>query len=228
VSAELRDPPRPRAAPRTGGGPPTLATARLVLRPLAAGDTAAVATLAGDPRVAIQLDQVPSPFPPALAARWIARRNLRWYERKGVTLAITRQHDLALIGAISLRVSRLHRHAELGYWVGASAWGDGVATEAAAALIDWAFGALPLMRIHARVLADNPASRRVAEKLGLAVEGVRPGHYRKGDTFVDVIELGIGRCQWATRRADAGATATGARPPRSPSPRRSPRRPRRS
>jgi RimJ/RimL family protein N-acetyltransferase len=234
----------PIARPSAGArrDPPTLGTARLVLRPLVASDTAAIAALAGDPAVAFHLDRVPSPFPPALAARWIARRALRWRERRGVTLAITvpagagtvpplsggsgyavagtRAPDPGLVGTVSLRISAAHRHAELGYWVAAPAWGAGIATEAAAALVDWGFTALGLHRVHVRVLADNPGSRRVADKLGLAVEGVRPGHYRRGREFLDVIELGIAR--------DAWLTAARPLPPPSPPPRRRRRRPRRS
>jgi RimJ/RimL family protein N-acetyltransferase len=207
--------------------PPTLATPRLVLRPLVAGDTAAVAALAGDPAVAFHLDRVPSPFSPPLAARWIARRALRWRERRGLTLAITfapgaasAPPDPGLVGTVGLRISTAHRHAELGYWIAAHAWGAGIATEAAAALVDWGFAALGLHRIHVRVLGDNPASRRVADKLGFAVEGLRPGHYRRGREFLDVIELGISRDAWLT-------AARPAPPPRPPRPRRR-RRPRRS
>jgi [ribosomal protein S5]-alanine N-acetyltransferase len=226
-------------APRTRArrGPPTLATPRLVLRPLVPGDTSQVAALAGDPRVAFRLDRVPSPFPHALAARWIARRNLRWHERKGVTLAVMRTPPTAgepeLLGTVSLRVSRVHRHAELGYWLGAAAWGGGIATEAAGALVAWGFTALRLHRVHVRVLADNPASRRVVEKLGFVVEGVRREHYRRGDEFLDVIELGLARDAWEARVAGA-ASAAAVRPAASRSRRRgasasrSSRRPRRS
>jgi [ribosomal protein S5]-alanine N-acetyltransferase len=210
-----------RAGVGTRREPPTLVTARLVLRPLVAGDTAALAALAGDPAVAYHLDRVPSPFPPPLAARWIARRAMRWRERRGITLAVTRPPDDGLIGTVSLRLSMAHRHAELGYWVAAPAWGAGIATEAAAALVDWGFAVLRLHRIHARVLGDNPGSRRVADKLGFTVEGVRPGHYRRGSEFLDVIELGLGRDAWSV-------TAAPPVPPRSPAPARRPRRPRRS
>lgn len=201
--------------------PPTLTSARLVMRPLLAGDTAAIAARAGDPAVAYQLDRMPAPFPLALAARWIARRALRWREGRGITLAITRAGEHDVIGTVSLKISLAHRHAELGYWVAASAWGEGIATEASAALIDWGFATLRLRRIHARVLADNPASRRVVDKLGFTVEGVRPGHYRRSGAYLDVIELGIARADWPV------TVAPPARPP-TPRPSRRPRRPRRS
>jgi RimJ/RimL family protein N-acetyltransferase len=188
---------RRRARPRRA--PPTLTTPRLALRPLERADSERVAALAGDPAVARQLDRVPSPFPTPLAVRWIERRNLRWHRRRGVTLAITQRPERQLIGTVSLKLARGQRHAELGYWLAPDAWGRGIATEAAAALVGWGFEALALDRVHARVLADNPASRRVLDKLGLAVERVCPAEFRRGAALVDVIELGIARAAWLTR-----------------------------
>src|ERR1043165_8803975 len=69
--------------------PPDLATERLVLRDLQPGDAAAVAAGAGDRRVAAYLIDVPSPYPIALARRWVAHRIDWWTESRGVTFAVT-------------------------------------------------------------------------------------------------------------------------------------------
>jgi len=46
----------------------------------------------------------------------------------------------ALIGTVGLReINREHSHAELGLWIGVDWWGQGYATEAARALIRFAF-----------------------------------------------------------------------------------------
>lgn len=55
---------------------------------------------------------------------------------------------------------------ELGYWFGRPFWGMGLATEAAAALLGYAFDILSLRLIRSGVFADNPASLRVQAKLG--------------------------------------------------------------
>ena len=60
------------------GPVPELETARLVLRALALTDAAAVAASAGDRRVARFLVQVPSPYPIALARRWVSSRIAWW------------------------------------------------------------------------------------------------------------------------------------------------------
>jgi RimJ/RimL family protein N-acetyltransferase len=65
---------------------------------------------------------------------------------------------------------------ELGYWLGLSYWGQGFATEAARAVIDYAFADLKLESIQAGARVTNPASRRVLEKCGFQWTGV--GLYR--------------------------------------------------
>jgi [ribosomal protein S5]-alanine N-acetyltransferase len=53
-------------------------------------------------------------------------------------------------------------------------WGQGLATELGAASVDIAFGTLGLPDVVAFTLTDNPASRRVMEKLGFAYEKTAP------------------------------------------------------
>src|SRR5262249_13637608 len=110
---------------------PTLATERLVLRPLVDADALAIADGAGDKRVARYLIQVPSPYPIALARRWLRHRYEWWELGRGITLAIaTRELPDELLGSVSLRRYARDRRAELGYWLAHSAWGHGYATEA--------------------------------------------------------------------------------------------------
>lgn len=67
------------------------------------------------------------------------------------------------------------RQCDTGYWVRKSAQGRGFATEAANALVRYAFGALGMRRIGLTYSDGNEASRRIAEKLGFSLEGVQRG-----------------------------------------------------
>jgi RimJ/RimL family protein N-acetyltransferase len=67
------------------------------------------------------------------------------------------------------------RQCDTGYWVRKSAQGKGIATEAANALVRYAFGALGMRRIGLTHSAGNEASRRIAEKLGFSFEGIQRG-----------------------------------------------------
>ena len=180
--------------------PPLLATPHLLLRELRADDARAVALRAGDRKVARYLIAVPAPYPVALAARWIAGRIAWWPQGRGLTLAVTRRDEPdELLGSVSLRRFSRDRRAELGYWLGADAWGKGYATEAAGALVDFGFREMGLSRIYAQVLAGNVASCRVLEKLGMLHEGLRRRHIRKGKTLHDVVLYGMLRDEWRDR-----------------------------
>ena len=180
-----------------GARPPLLETERLILRALTLDDALAVATLAGDRRVARYLIAVPSPYPVELAARWIAGRIAWWPQGRGVTLAICRREAPGdLLGSVSLRRYIRDRRAELGYWLGAADWGKGYATEAADAMLDLGFAELRLERIYAQVLAGNAASCRVLDKLGMTAEGIRRNHVRKGRRLHDVHLFGMLRSEW--------------------------------
>lgn len=180
--------------------PPELVTERLGLRELRPADAAAVAAGAGDRRVAAFLIQVPSPYPIALARRWVAHRIDWWDQGRGVTLAVTlRDAPDMLLGTVSLRRYHRDRRAELGYWLAQPAWGHGFATEAAQALVDFGFSELGLARIYAQVLADNRASLRVLDKLGMVNEGVKRQHVQKGRRLHDVVLYGLLRDEWSRR-----------------------------
>ncbi len=67
----------------------------------------------------------------------------------------------------ALRVDR----AELGYWLAEPLWGKGLMTEAASAVVRFAFDTLGLHKVTTRCFVDNTASRRVIEKTGFRFVG---------------------------------------------------------
>lgn len=91
---------------------------------------------------------------------------------------------------------------ELGYRLRHSAWGRGLATEGARALIDVAFTKLGARRVVAETMAVHLASRRVMEQAGMKL--VREFHqdwpYRiEGEELGDV-EYAITRAEWLERQ----------------------------
>ncbi len=90
----------------------------------------------------------------------------------GVRLAMDRVSDGAFIGWCSLtRWNPDYRSASMGYCLDDAAWGCGYATEAARAVLQWAFDTLDLNRVQAETDTRNVASARVLEKLGFVREG---------------------------------------------------------
>jgi RimJ/RimL family protein N-acetyltransferase len=80
--------------------------------------------------------------------------------------------DGGFVGWCSLtRWNPDYRSAALGYCLTDAAWGHGYATEAVAALLQWAFDTLDLNRVQAETDTRNVASARVLEKNGFVREG---------------------------------------------------------
>jgi ribosomal-protein-serine acetyltransferase len=65
------------------------------------------------------------------------------------------------------------RQCDTGYWVRKSAQGRGIATEAANAMVRYAFGVLGMQRVGLTLSIGNEPSRRIAERLGFAFEGIQ-------------------------------------------------------
>ena len=86
-------------------------------------------------------------------------------------LAIERLSDQAFLGFAGLGtpdfLPQLLPATEVGWRIKASEWGLGYGTEAAQAIIDWAFGELRRERVLAIIRQDNRQSIRIAEKLGM-------------------------------------------------------------
>ena len=75
---------------------------------------------------------------------------------------------LVAVGSIH-GLSALSGIASIGYSVLPAFWGQGLGTEMAALLVEFAAGTSGVLDIRATTLDDNPASARVLEKLGFAV-----------------------------------------------------------
>lgn len=89
----------------------------------------------------------------------------REYERGLGLLAVVHRSENRLIGQCGLEEEG--DLFELGYMLDREYWGTGLATEAATAVLEHGFGTLALDLIWATAHAENAASRRVMEKLGM-------------------------------------------------------------
>lgn len=151
--------------------PPRLFAERLRLRPVEASDAPALFALHSNARVLRYWDG-PAWREPARAERFVAASREMADDGTGVRLTIQRTTDTTFLGWCSLtRWNSAHRSASLGYCLDDAVWGNGYATEAARALLQWAFTTLDLNRVQAETDTRNAASARVLEKLGFVREG---------------------------------------------------------
>jgi ribosomal-protein-alanine N-acetyltransferase len=151
---------------------PTLHTPRLILRALRLDDLDDLYAYASDP----QIDRfTPWTHYTSLAeAQADLDEFLAEYEEHGLgAWGIEHWADQRLIGIATFSPPhRHHRRVELGYTIARAYWGNGYATEAVQALLQFGFERMDLVRIEAVVLPDHAASARVLEKAGMALEGL--------------------------------------------------------
>jgi RimJ/RimL family protein N-acetyltransferase len=149
---------------------PVLETKRLALRAPRLEDAKTVATLANDRRIAENTARIPHPYRLADAEGFIKGANAS----SGEAVFLIALRDKTVIGACGVRMQ--DETPELGFWLGVPHWGNGYATEALHAVIDYTFTDLAHKALQAGARVTNPASRRVLEKCGFQWTGV--GLYR--------------------------------------------------
>jgi [ribosomal protein S5]-alanine N-acetyltransferase len=175
---------------------PTLHTARLCLRPFTSADADALFALNSSAYVLRYWDAPPW-TERERAERFIAACRQMAEEGGGARLAIERVSDGAFIGWCGLtRWNPDHRSASLGYCFDDAAWGHGYATEAALALLRWAFETLDLNRVQAKTDTRNAASARVLEKLNFMREGTLREDCVVNGEVSDSWVYGLIRRQW--------------------------------
>ncbi|GAB3227002.1 GNAT family N-acetyltransferase [Hymenobacter seoulensis] len=152
-----------------------LETPRLLLREMRLSDAPGVLALDSDPTV---LRYVPNKAISTLAeAEAIIRYIRQQYERNGIgRWAVVHQDTQEFIGWCGIKlvndseVNGRSNYYDIGYRLLPRHWGQGYASEAAAASMRYAQSVLKLPEINATVMQDNLASRRILEKLGMHLQ----------------------------------------------------------
>lgn len=166
---------------------PTLETKRLLLRPLKMTDGPSIYRYAKDERVG------PS-------AGWKPHRNIeetmkfiqysikkRDYGQPGIYAIVLKKTE-TVVGTIE--VHSFHEHkGEIGFVLSPDYWNQGIITEAAKAVIIYAFEVLKLDRLQYGYFLFNNASKRVCEKLGFQFEGILRKKFKlwNGDVIDEAI-----------------------------------------
>lgn len=175
---------------------PTLPTPRLRLRPFTEGDTDAIFTLQSNAHVLRYWDSPPWKER-ARADRFIATCRQLEQDGNGARLVIERAADGAFLGWCCLmNWNPDYRSATMGYCLNEAAWGQGYATEAARALLQWAFDTLDLNRVQSETDTRNIASSRVLEKLGFLREGTQREDCIVDGDVSDTWVYGLLRREW--------------------------------
>lgn len=122
-------------------------------------------------------------------------------EQLGYAICLADRPEQAIGGCGALPSSSGHNAMELGYVLNREHWGRGLVPEACQLLLAHAFASTDVVRVAAPILAENARSRRVADKLGMQLDGVLRSLWLLRGRRWDVAIHSILRDEWASRRA---------------------------
>ena len=176
-----------------------LDTERLTLRRPTLADVNAIARLADDRRIA-QNTRLPHPYSQDHAVDFI--RHVANSPREVVFLIEHNHTPIGMVGAGWREADT----PELGYWLGVEHWGQGFATEAARAVLDFTFEEFDTAFIRSFARVTNPASRNILEKCGFQWSGVELHRFESIGSSAPVDCFRLTRGVWASLKNWASST----------------------
>ena len=169
----------------------TLETERLLLRRFVFSDADKVTHLCNNYQIYINTLSLPYPYTKDCALTWIKSHSDNFENEKLYEFAVCDKITGELYGSIALSNHKNYRNGELAYMIGQDYWNMGYGTEAAEAMIKWAFDHKAYHKVYARYFVSNPASGRIMEKVGMKKEGLLIDHVMKEGQFMDLLYFGI-------------------------------------
>jgi len=152
--------------------PPILHTDRLILRRMEMKDSGDMFEYACDPFVTRYLTWEPHPDE-VYTRRYLSYIGGRYKAGEFYDWALILKDENKMIGTCGFtRIDYKKKIGEIGYVINKRYWGQGLATEAAIQVIQFAFTVLQLKHLEARYMERNIASRRVMEKAGMHYDGL--------------------------------------------------------
>src|SRR5689334_6073457 len=146
-----------------------LETERIMLLPWESEDWRGFRPIATDPRV-MQYISEGVPWPDSRIVEFVERQR-RHFTSLGYCLRkLTTKGENEIAGFCGLQPLDDLPGIEIGWWLAPHFWGQGLATEAAAKVLEDGFGRCGLQRVIAIARRENKRSTRVMEKLGMRFE----------------------------------------------------------
>src|SRR6202158_6001440 len=169
-----------------------LETERLMLRRPTLADVKAIAHLADDRRIAENTRRLPHPYSPDHAIEFV--RAIAENKRETVFLIESNFVPIGMVGVDW----RQPDAPELGYWLGVEHWGQGFATEAARAVIDFTFEEFDVEHLISGARVANPTSRNILEKCGFQWSGVELHRFEALGSSTPVDCFRLSRSVWSS------------------------------
>ena len=171
--------------------PFVLETERLTLRKPTLADVKAIADLANDRRIALMTRRLPHPYTQDDAVHFV-----KAIAGTGETVFLI-ENNHTPVGVAGVDWSEPDAP-ELGYWFGVEHWGQGFATEAARAVIDYTFEEFSVDQMISGARVVNPKSRNVLEKCGFQWSGVELHRFKALGSSTPVDRFRLSRGGWSS------------------------------
>jgi RimJ/RimL family protein N-acetyltransferase len=127
----------------------------------------------------------------------IARALAGYRDGSSLRFAVELNESPGLIGCVTLhKLDEQSRRCEIGYAIARVHWGQGYATEAVRAALQYGFASLGLNRVEADIDPRNAASRRTLERLGFRKEGFMPERWIVDGVPADTAFYGLLKRYW--------------------------------
>ena len=147
-----------------------LETKRVVLLPWDSEDWLAFKPIATDPQVMRYVSEDGQPWTDAQIVEFVERQRNHYLNHGFCLWKMVSRDSEEVVGFCGLQPLTGTSEIEIGWWLSPGLWGQGIATEAAAAALADAFGRSGLDRVVAVAQKENRASTRVMEKIGMRCE----------------------------------------------------------
>ena len=177
-------------------------TSRLTFREFTADDFDAVHAYASDPAVTRYTAFGPNTPEQTKGFLQLASAQAAEVDRGHYTFALVHKQTSKLVGSCGLvRSDTNGPQYGFGYVLHKDWWGQGLASEATAALVKFGFDELRAHRLWAHVFLGNTASEKLVQKLGFRYEGCTLKSFFVREAWHDLQTFAMLRSEWQKRVA---------------------------
>ncbi|MFH1668995.1 MAG: GNAT family protein [Candidatus Woesearchaeota archaeon] len=164
-------------------------------------DVDAIKTHINDKHIVRFMDTIPHPYKRSDGEWYIkhmVQKKLR--EDTGYLFSIFLKETDELIGGMGIcNISKKHKNAEIGYWIGKKFWRNGYARESLNLLLKFGFKKLKFEKMYARTFYHNDASSGLLMKAGFKDEGCLRRHIFHNNKWHDERRFGLLRSEYETK-----------------------------
>jgi RimJ/RimL family protein N-acetyltransferase len=161
----------------------TMNKSKIQIRPILKKDAPTIAKLGNNKKIWNNIrDAMPHPYHLKDAESFIASKEK---DKPNTTFGITINDNLCGLIGLEIQKDIYRKSAELGYWLGESYWGKGLASEAVKLVVKHGFEHFDIERIFAAAFEYNIGSIRVLEKNGFVKEGIARKAVFKNNAYYD-------------------------------------------